>query len=899
MIILSPYPKLQFIDNNGTPMAGCYLWTYQAGTDTQIATYTDSTGSSFNTNPIILDAGGRANVWLDSNTAYKFVLLNFDGSVLYTVDNINSNAGETSVLVNDIAALRLVDTSTLTTAIAQVAGYYAVGDGGGGTFYFNSTSTLSDDGGMIIRPSVGTGRWLREGQGEINVLWYGAINNGIANCTPVFQAANVFATAAGWTLYLPAGIYFCSTNPSFSVNVRFSAAAILRWSGYSLTLNPTITDYAQHFDPESTGTVNFGSSLTEIYPEWFGAKGDGSFGNNTHGTDDTTAIQITLNSCSVGCSVVFNTAKKYWLDSINPKSGTTLRGSQSYENEDPSQTGTSVEFLANLQYIGTGANFIDLSNSGIGGLRGVKITDLIIDGTAQSPAAIYLQTADSIIERCTIRNAQYGILFGGNTNNSGSNRVNDCNIRNMTVCGIANTGSTSIDGFITNIVFGNCLNDVNLTTKGGWTVNNINHSNGLIASYEIGATIYNDNTLSVTPNASQILESKGSIGDSGYSGFSGYSGVSGVSGYTNVWDRTFLVRQTSDNSYNGAQIHDALSLDNAFNTPNVDTRSYYSRDFNGNHFWGDQNKPLMALGQSGFSGYSGILSVGNISFGGQSPVQFSGLKRLIISGGAGDLNYQIIGNVICFEMVNYYTGETEIWPQYSNNISADLSTTTSVSPIIGTQTFVIPTGKTYVPGNYVLFTTKSKTNFLNSSILNSQYQTQWFGNDYIWALITDYNSITGSMTVDIKTYHVSTYYTSSTSVTVGLGSKTFTVSGGSFTPGEVVTIYDTYPDSNQMRGTVTSYIGTTLIINATEIWGSGAHTNWVIIPSIINAHILAAWPWYTGQDEFRAPILAKNGNNYGAGSYTLEITPINMLWAIDPGVTLADQTVTMLVQFAS
>jgi hypothetical protein len=88
---LSPLVLQRFFDSNGAPLAAGQLFTYLAGTSTPATTYTDSTGSTPNTNPIILDAAGQANVWLDPNVTYKFVLQSSvsSGSVLqWTVDNI-------------------------------------------------------------------------------------------------------------------------------------------------------------------------------------------------------------------------------------------------------------------------------------------------------------------------------------------------------------------------------------------------------------------------------------------------------------------------------------------------------------------------------------------------------------------------------------------------------------------------------------------------------------------------------------------------------------------------------------------------------------------------------------------------------------------------------------------
>ena len=93
---LSPTPKLQFFDANGDPLVGGLLYTYEAGSTTPLTTYTDSTGVSANTNPIILDSRGEANVWL-SFAAYKLALYTSANVLIWTVDNISTNGSNLSV----------------------------------------------------------------------------------------------------------------------------------------------------------------------------------------------------------------------------------------------------------------------------------------------------------------------------------------------------------------------------------------------------------------------------------------------------------------------------------------------------------------------------------------------------------------------------------------------------------------------------------------------------------------------------------------------------------------------------------------------------------------------------------------------------------------------------------
>jgi|GEM_PF-2114615 len=71
---------------------------------------------------------------------------------------------------------------------------------------------------------------------------------------------------------------------------------------------------------------------------------------------------------------------------------------------------------------------------------------------------------------------------------------------------------------------------------------------------------------------------------------------------------------------------------------------------------------------------------------------------------------------------------------------------------------------------------------------------------------------------------------SASSVAIGTGAKTFVVTAGkSFQPGMSLMIADdAAPSTNWMHGQVTSYSGTTLVMNITAIGGSGTKTAWTI-----------------------------------------------------------------------
>ena len=80
----------QFFDNNGQPLNGGLIYTYQAGSTTPLASYTTINGNIANTNPIVLDASGRppTDVWLTYGVFYKFVVKTSAAVTIGTYDNI-------------------------------------------------------------------------------------------------------------------------------------------------------------------------------------------------------------------------------------------------------------------------------------------------------------------------------------------------------------------------------------------------------------------------------------------------------------------------------------------------------------------------------------------------------------------------------------------------------------------------------------------------------------------------------------------------------------------------------------------------------------------------------------------------------------------------------------------
>ena len=88
---LSPVGNaFQFFNNEGLPLNGGKLFTYQAGSTTPFPTYTDVNGLIANTNPIILGTDGRppSTIWLTDGFFYKFILTDANDVTIQTYDNL-------------------------------------------------------------------------------------------------------------------------------------------------------------------------------------------------------------------------------------------------------------------------------------------------------------------------------------------------------------------------------------------------------------------------------------------------------------------------------------------------------------------------------------------------------------------------------------------------------------------------------------------------------------------------------------------------------------------------------------------------------------------------------------------------------------------------------------------
>lgn len=163
----------QFFSDNGVILSGGKLYSYAAGTTTPQAAYTNASGSTPHTNPIILNSAGRVatgEIWLTAGENYKFSLFTSTDVLIATWDNITG-------LTSNAATVALTP-SGYTTATNVQTGFDNLGSSAG-------TSKV----GFI---QTGTGAVSRTAQAKlresVSVMDFGAVGDGITDDTAAIKA---------------------------------------------------------------------------------------------------------------------------------------------------------------------------------------------------------------------------------------------------------------------------------------------------------------------------------------------------------------------------------------------------------------------------------------------------------------------------------------------------------------------------------------------------------------------------------------------------------------------------------------------------------------------------------------------------------------------------------------
>lgn len=163
------YPKFQAVDSAGLPLSGGKVYTYQVGSGVSKTTYSDYNAATANTNPVILNSRGEANIFLVGS--YKIVLYDSSDNLVWTMDNVygagtvitSGTSGYIAIYsgVSDFSGVSVLSGASIDNTTYIQAGVntalpiYSGSTITGKSFYVNLTSSESLSGATMYSGTIG------------------------------------------------------------------------------------------------------------------------------------------------------------------------------------------------------------------------------------------------------------------------------------------------------------------------------------------------------------------------------------------------------------------------------------------------------------------------------------------------------------------------------------------------------------------------------------------------------------------------------------------------------------------------------------------------------------------------------------------------------------------------
>lgn len=195
---------------------------------------------------LTLKSSGHLDLTSVKSSAYN------NGSGIYSLDDFcrateHAKDAESHLLPFDTFA-DLSGTSGSDGQIAELLGYYATGDGGGGTFIFDSSLGPGDVNGVTIVSGGAGGCWVRQcPAGVVYSAWGGAKGDGVTDDTSALQACLDTLDGEGDFLLNPGTYYITSalTIPNSVLNgMTIRGIGSVRWQNTGTPTTVLITDQA-------------------------------------------------------------------------------------------------------------------------------------------------------------------------------------------------------------------------------------------------------------------------------------------------------------------------------------------------------------------------------------------------------------------------------------------------------------------------------------------------------------------------------------------------------------------------------------------------------------------------------------------------------------------------------
>lgn len=238
--------KTRFTNDLGSPLVGGQVYTYFAGTSTNQDSYSDAALTVPNTNPVILDDAGSADIFLKGS--YRIRVFDASGRFIEEQDNVTQSAsqGDTTELTNkvtsiegEITELNKVKFDTGITAVAKFGGVERKQD------KINAETVSIED--------------------------FGASTSNADNTTQI-NNANAYALSVGASVKYPNGEFTVLGDiPDLHKVQAYGSGAIVR-GDTTFYVEPTNTQVNTFYvKPSGTGdglTRSAAMSIPDIVPAW-------------------------------------------------------------------------------------------------------------------------------------------------------------------------------------------------------------------------------------------------------------------------------------------------------------------------------------------------------------------------------------------------------------------------------------------------------------------------------------------------------------------------------------------------------------------------------------------------------------------------------------------------------
>lgn len=355
---LLPNGEQQFIDNNGSPLASGTVTFYVPGTTTLKNTWSNSSQTILNTNPVVLDSGGRAVIY--GSGAYRQVVKDQNGNVIW--DQLTSDTSSASNLGWGATSSGTANTQTISS------GTFTGVDGQ--TLYFLAGYT--NTGAMTLNVN-GTGATgvLKDGQGG-----------------PVFLTGGEVVAGAiiGVTYSVATGQFHLNTN-----NNQWSPGQI---GQFAMSTCPS--GWVAADGSAVSRTVTYGGLFAALGTTW--GTGDGS---TTFNLPDLRGVFLRGTGTNANSTVVAAGG------AVGPSLGATNYVPDAFQGHwhsvnDPGHTHSYVIYSSKRLVDGSGGdswNYNSSANTG-SSVTGLTVRSPSTDGTNGTP-----RTGTETVPK------NYGVLF--------------------------------------------------------------------------------------------------------------------------------------------------------------------------------------------------------------------------------------------------------------------------------------------------------------------------------------------------------------------------------------------------------------------------------------------------------------------------------------------------------